>query len=157
MSHRLEWGAPMVGRVQREDSGFVDQLIDPSPLVQLNHYGTARWRRARYVARERPVGVVGAARDSNPEAARPCLEELFLWWRQRTSRSRSSPWFECWEQRGSADECAGSVVGAASLIHLACNCPRVRHRTQVPELVGADHRADRLDPPAEHVERQRAD
>ena len=39
-------------------------------------------------------------------------------------------------------ECAGSVAGAASQIHLACNCPRVRHRTQVPELVGA--RSSRL-------------
>jgi len=53
----------------------------------------------------------------------------------------------CW--RSCRIECAGSVVGAASLIHLACNCPRVRHRTQVPELVGADHRADRLDPLAD--------
>src|SRR6266545_3042129 len=38
----------------------------------------------------------------------------------------------------------------------ACICPRVRHRTHVPELVGVSHRADRLDSPAEHIERHRA-
>jgi hypothetical protein len=50
--------------------------------------------------------------------------------------------------------CAASVSEPASLLHLACNCPRVRHGTHVPELIGIDHRAGRLDPPAEHVERQ---
>ncbi|HEV8561256.1 MAG TPA: reverse transcriptase domain-containing protein [Actinophytocola sp.] len=56
----------------------------------------------------------------------------------------------------SLPDCAGSVPGPASLHHLAGNRPGVRHGTHVPELVRVDHRADRLDPPAEHVERQRA-
>ena len=35
--------------------------------------------------------------------------------------------------------------------------PGVRHRIYVLELVGFDHRSDRLDLPAEHFYRQRAD
>src|SRR5215217_3871355 len=54
-------------------------------------------------------------------------------------------------------ECGGSVSGPASLLHLAGNRPGVRHGTHMPELVGVSHRADRLDTPAEHVQRQRAD
>src|SRR6266498_5906392 len=52
--------------------------------------------------------------------------------------------------------CTGSVVRAAGLLHLAGNCPRVRYRAQVPELVGVNHRADRLDAPVEHIEGHRA-
>ena len=40
------------------------------------------------------------------------------------------------------------------MVHFAGDRPGVRHRTQVPELVGVAHRADRLDPPVEYVERQ---
>src|SRR5215207_4029658 len=74
-----------------------------------------------------------------------------------TSQPSMRPRPSCGDTLSCRIECTGSVVRAASLLHLACNCPRVRHRTQVPELVGVSHRADRLDPPAEHIERQRAD
>src|SRR6266700_1885782 len=47
-----------------------------------------------------------------------------------------------------------SICGPASLVHLAGDRPGVRHRTQVPELVGVDHRAYRLNLPVEYVERQ---
>jgi hypothetical protein len=53
--------------------------------------------------------------------------------------------------------CARSVVGAASLIQLAAKGPRVRDRAQASELVGIEHRADRLDLPVEYVERKGAD
>src|SRR5688572_26079376 len=46
-----------------------------------------------------------------------------------------------------------SIRGPASLVRLAGNRPGVSHRAKVPELVGVDHRADRLDPPVEDVQR----
>src|SRR5262249_52905064 len=52
---------------------------------------------------------------------------------------------------------AASVPGSASQLHLAGNGPGVRHWTQVGELVGVDHGADRLDLPVEYVEGQCAD
>jgi hypothetical protein len=46
-----------------------------------------------------------------------------------------------------------SIRAPARLVRLAGDRPGVRHRTHVPELVGVAHRADRLDPPVEYVER----
>src|SRR5688500_6404457 len=50
-----------------------------------------------------------------------------------------------------------SMSRPASLARLAVDRPGVRHRTQVPELVGVDHRADCLDLTLKDVERPRVD
>src|SRR5215204_3527860 len=50
-----------------------------------------------------------------------------------------------------------SISRPASVARLAVDRPGVRHRTQVPELVGVDHRADGLDLTLKDVERQRVD
>src|SRR5215207_4970173 len=75
----------------------------------------------------------------------------------RGTLSRDSSYTDLAEALNCRIECAGSVPGPASLPHLARNRPGVRHGTHMPELVRVSHQADCLDPPAEHVERQRAD
>lgn len=48
----------------------------------------------------------------------------------------------------------GAVRGPCARLASRQDLPGIRDRAQVPELVGIEHRADRLDPAAEYVERQ---
>lgn len=109
----------------------------------------------------------GAASVASHESAsanrRSCDSPAFLSAdRARGRRRRSSPSHLLRSRRvvRAARSCLGmsaahlmrSMCPSSERVGLAEDSPRVSHRSDVPELVGVDHRPDRLNPAVEHVE-----